>query len=68
MLAWIAKIASHPLIARVLYPAAVEGVRRWLDQKAKQHEMRAAVTAAKSAKTIQELKDASRKLSDATRR
>ena len=64
----VASVASHPLMTRILVPAVMGAVSRKLDELALKYELKAAVKQAKAAQTAQELRDASRRLSDSTRR
>lgn len=67
-LSLLAKIASHPLVAGVLIPSIAQAIQGFLEKMASRCERRAAVTQAQAAKTAEELRDASKRLSDSTRR
>lgn len=64
----IATVASHPVVTRILFPAVTTAVMSWIDKQANRIETKAAINQAKAAQTAQELRDASRRLSDSTRR
>lgn len=67
VLAWIAAAAASPAGQKLLGIAA-DAVARWLERRACALETRAAVKQAKAATTAEALRDASRKLSDASNR
>lgn len=68
LLAWLGKIAAHPFVARILLPAITSALTDFLNRQAGKLEVKTAVKAAKAAKTAEELRNASKKLSDASRR
>lgn len=68
MIALLAKIASYPLVVQVLIPALAGALARFLEDQASRIKISDAVADAKKAKTQEELREASRKLSDASAR
>jgi len=62
------KILSSPLIAKILIPAVTGAITSFLEARSRDIERRAAIKAAKAAKTVEELREASRRLSNTTRR
>lgn len=67
-LRFVAKVVSHPVVARVIVPAVSRALERIFDRAGKKLQTKTAVKAAKAAKTIQEFDDAARKLADAAAR
>jgi hypothetical protein len=68
MIAFLAKSLTNPLVVNVLAPAIANALHRFMDRLANDLEERNARKLAKNAKTIEELKNASKALSDATTR
>lgn len=68
LLAWIAKISSNPLVARVLVPVLSRVLSDFFERQAGKLEVRAAVKLAKTEKTVEGLREASKRLSDSTAR
>lgn len=68
LLAWLTKIATHPLMAVIIIPAVRGALENALRSRAATIELRSAVRSAKDAKTVEELKEASRRLTDSSRR
>lgn len=68
ILFWVAKIASHPISVTILLPALQNALSSVFQKWADKREDKAAVTAAKAAQTAEELREASRLLSDSSRR
>ncbi len=64
----IAWASASPLIQRILVPALTEALTRFFEKQASKIEARGAVKAAKSAKTAEQIRDASKRISDATAR
>ncbi len=68
ILSWLAKLATHPLVVSVLVPSLTKALENFFERAAGRCERRSAVTQAKAAKTAEELREASRRLSDSTAR
>ncbi len=68
ILGWIAKLASSPVFVNVIAPWIARGLTAFFEHQAARLETKGAVTQAKAAKTAEELREASKRLSDASRR
>jgi hypothetical protein len=68
ILSWIARLAASPLVARILIPAISNALHQFFESQAKKLETRGAVKAAKAAKTAEQIREASKRLSDASTR
>lgn len=68
VLSWIAAITSHPLFQGVIRPGFENAVKSFLEGAANKLELRSAVASAKAAKTAEDLRAASVRLTDASRR
>lgn len=68
MFGFLAKLVTSPLVAGILIPALSRAFESFFKKQADRIEEKAAVKAAKAAKTVEALRDASQKLSDATSR
>lgn len=68
VLGWIADLIAHPLVERILLPIFGKWLAGWLERQAEKLKVKMAVKAAKTAKTVEDLREASRKLTDASNR
>jgi hypothetical protein len=69
VLAWlVGKLAASPLISRLLIPAIAKALGDFFARQADRIDLRAAVKTVRAAKTAEEMRNASKKLSDATNR
>lgn len=68
VLAFILRVSSHPFVQGVMVPAVSHVLAGAASKLANRIEESSAIKAAKAAKTAQELRDASIRLSDASRR
>lgn len=68
MIALLARLASSPLVSRLLIPALSQYLAEFFYRKARESEYAAALKRAKVGKTAEEIRLASKKLSDASRR
>lgn len=68
MVALLARIATHPLVARVLIPSLAGALAEWFEKQANRIALNTAFKSARQAKTAEELRAASKKLSDASTR
>jgi hypothetical protein len=64
----LSKLVTSPLLARIIVPALARALATFFQNQAAKIELRTAVKAAKAAKTSEELRLASSKLSDASAR
>jgi len=64
----LAKLAESPVVQSILVPSIVKLLSSFFESTARKLEIRSAVRAAKAAKKAEELRDASKRLSDSTRR
>lgn len=66
MLTFLAKVATNPIVVKILVPSLTNALSRVFHRWADRLEHNQAIKAARAAKTAEELRDASKKLSDAT--
>ncbi len=64
----IAKLAESPLVANVLFPSIVRFLTNFFEAHAKRIELSGAVQAVKGAQNAEQLRLASKRLTDATAR
>lgn len=68
LLDWLMKAATHPTVVRVLLPRLAEALGQYFARKAGQVEVKTAVRVARAAKTAEDLRLASQRLTDAANR
>lgn len=68
VLAWLARLATSPIVASVLIPALSDALSKFFARQADRLELRAAIRVAKVGKTADDLRDASKRLTDAASR
>lgn len=64
----LAKIASSPIFVNVLVPSLARALESFFKAAASRIESRSAIKAAKAAKTAEELREASKRLTSASAR
>lgn len=68
MWGWIAKVVSNPVVRKVIIPAVGRALEKVFDKAIGRIKTKSAVKAAKAAKTVEELREASKKLSESSAR
>lgn len=58
----LSRVLSHPLVAKVLIPSLAGAISLWLERRASEMQLRAAVNVTKAAKSAEELRRASERL------
>jgi hypothetical protein len=68
VLGWLVELVSHPLVEKLILPILGKWIAGWFERQAVKLETKSAVKAAKAASTADQLREASKKLTDATNR
>lgn len=68
VLSWLVDLVDSPLFQKLVVPILGNALARFFESQAKRLEVKAAVKSAKAASTADQLREASKKLTDATNR
>lgn len=68
ILAWLADLVSSPLVTKLVVPILGDALAKFFEKRAAALEVKSAVKAASAAKTAEEFREASRRLTEASNR
>jgi hypothetical protein len=68
VLGWLADLFTSPLITKLLVPVLGDAIAKFFERQATRLETKAAVKSARAASTADQLREASKKLTDASNR
>ncbi len=68
VLGWLADLVTSPIVTKLLIPIFGDALAKFFERQALKLETKAAIRSAKVAQTAADLREASRKLTDASNR
>ncbi len=68
LLGWLASLIENPLVQKLIIPVLGDAIAKFFERQAAKLQLKLAVRAAKTAKTVEDLREASKKLTDASNR
>lgn len=68
LFALVARLMANPFVANLIVPALSRALTNFFEKQANRIELKGAIKASKAAQTAEEIRDASKKLSDSASR